>query len=224
MKKRDFLGRVIDAPDRAFRLVGKKYDVDLITSEMEELGFSKRVPRPTSVTKFSDIDLRKFKLKPSLMTKKEKEDFDKALVARDGQNAYEDFLIMSGSISVAMNRYDLVKDSATKGLQQYFKSQEYKTLKDIILSLDEDYTPAEQLEAEAAYEEIRKNINEWTARGRNKAASIIYNYAHLYVNEDGESLQEFQDARTNATRQAEFEVNKIQRRQGLDALRPGGNK
>lgn len=222
MKKRDFLGRVIDAPDRVANLVGKKYDVDLITSEMEELGFRKRVSKPLSVPMFPDIDLRKFKLKRSLMTKEEKEDLDAALVDKDGQNAYEDFLIMSGSINVSMNRYDLVKGSAINGLQKYFKSQEYKTAKDTILSLEEGYTRAEQLEAEAAYDEIRKNIDEWTNRGKKKAASIIYNYAHLYVNEDGESLQEVQDALTNATRQAEFEVNK--RLKGLDALRSGGNK
>ena len=227
MKKRDFLGRVIDAPDRLGHTVGKKYDVDLITSEMEELGFVKRVPKPLSIPKFPDIDLRKFKLNPNLMTKEERKKMDTFLVAKDGQNAYEDFLIMSGSVNVTMSKYDPIKDSAINGLQEYFKSQEYKTLKDTILSLEEGYTRQEQATAEAAYKQIRSDINWWIGRGRDKASSVLNGYAHLYVNEDGESLAEVQDALTKSTRKGEMEVHRLrqeQRLKGLDALRSGGNK
>lgn len=218
MKNRDFLGRVLDAPDRAAHLVGKTFDDDLIEHEMFELRLFKRPSRPDSVPKWGGINLKKFKLKSNL-SKEQLQLQSDAVVASDGQNAYEDYLIMTGSTNIGGT------GSSIFHLQEYFKSKEYRVLKDTIDvlggdTIKENITQTQIEAAEQAYALIKKDIDKRVRAGRDQAASNLYEISDMYVNEGGETLLEVYSKNANTIQQAQEEVS--QSLDGLKMLEEGG--
>jgi uncharacterized protein (DUF2267 family) len=183
MKKRDFLGRVVDAPDRVGFLLGKKEHADLINAELEFLHIKKRTPAPDKISSFPGMTLSKFTLKEDL-TAEEKQTLENAIPARDGVNAYEDYLIMAGSTNLGAN------NSQVSELQKYFKSSGYKNLKSQIENIDENASIVEVKGAELALKEIKKVVSRLSTAGNRAASAKLWNVGHLYVNSVGETLKE----------------------------------
>ena len=241
MKRRDFLGRVIDPPNRVAFTVGIKQNLDIITSEMEDLRITKRVPKPKSVGSWKGIDLRKFRLHTNL-TDTERSTINAAVPATDGINAYEDWLIMSGSTNVSNGSGEGVTGSSTSLLQKYFKTAKYKEMKSLVMGIDSSSSPEDIEEAEIGLKIIKSDINARIQIGSKKATSNLWELADLYVNVDGITLREVFNTNQRSVVQAtenvlkagqaaeemEREVQAIKaetaRNTGLEKLTEGGIK
>lgn len=207
MKKVDFLGRVVDAPDRIAHVANKKLDVDIINNELEFWNLYKRVTKWDQVPVYGQlgIDLREYKPTPELLA----HPAYTALAVRKGVNAYEDFLTIKGQANVDGF------GSSEQQLKNFFKSDEYVSYKEAfaLMSTEEENNAASSNEwevkvaaAEKARKQVNNKINKIITEGKKYASRKFQNLAGFYVDKDGKTLHEALKGKTQAKQQGEAEL------------------
>ena len=207
MKKVDFLGRVVDAPDRIGHVANKKMEVDMINSELEFWGLYKRVTKWDQVPIYGQlgIDLRKYTPTPELLAHK----VYTKLAVRKGQNAYEDFLTIKGQANVDGF------GSAKQQLNKYFKSKEYKAYKEsfALMNSDEEAKASSSNEwdvkvaaAEKARKQVNNRINKIIKEGSKYAERKFMTLSGYYVDKDGKTLHSALQGKQQTVQQGESEL------------------
>ena len=185
-KKRDVYGRLAPIGDEGplhLLATAQTYDTaSLIDSEFERLGIYKRHSAPNKVKNFAGINLKSFKLRK--LNKAEQAEYNAIMTVPKGVDAYEDWIILTGSGSTAAN------GSAIQKLETYFSSPGYKSRVFNMEQIDDNSTRRELDEGNRFLDDVTDVTDRILSQGRTGASGRLTTLSRFYVNAQGITLQE----------------------------------